>query len=212
MESPVAPETEAMKRGQDEPARVTVQALTAELLDAHAVAITRAYSDGAGAKYCCLCCSLAEDHSGKGLIKFMGDNPSRLPSWGIAIDTDGQTLGYVAMTLHPMQPMDGLHTTMPGEAYIDQVMATSAARGKGVCTELLEWAESQAREQKCTVLALEVLNGNPGKKLYERFGFEVKPAGVCTRLCISPIFICCFASLPYGCPHWGSVLMTKSLA
>jgi predicted GNAT family acetyltransferase len=108
--------------------------------------------------------------------------------------------------------MDGLHTTVLGEAYIDQVMVTSAARGKGVGTKLLEWAESQAREQKCTVLALEVLNGNPGKKLYERFGLEVKPAGVCTRLCISPIFICCFASLPYGCSHWGSVLMTKSLA
>ena len=190
---------------------MTILTLTAELLSAHAVGITRAYNDGVGAKYCCLCCSLAEHPSGKGLIKYMEDNPSRLASWGIAVGTDGQVLGYVAMTFHPLQPMDGLHTTLPGEAYIDQVMVQSAARGSGVGTQLLEWAEAQARERDCTVLALEVLNGNPGKRLYERFGLTVKPAGMCTRLCISPIFIACFATFPYGCSHWGSVLMTKSL-
>ena len=120
-------------------------------------------------------------------------------------------MGYVAMTFYPMQPMDGLHTTKPGEAYIDQVMVTATARGKGVGSKLLEWAESRAREHKSTVMVLEVLNGNPAKGLYERFGLEVVPASSCTRLCISPLFICCFASFPYGCSHWGSVLMTKSL-
>ena len=195
---------------------VTVHALTMELLTADgsrgAAEITSAYNDGAGAKFCCLCCPLSEHKSGRGVIKYMEKNLERLPCWGIAVDNDTkQVLGYVAMTFHPMQPMDGLHTTKPGEAYIDQVMVTSTARGSGAGTKLLEWAEARARERKCTVLALEVLNGNPAKRLYERFGLKVKPASACSRLCISPLFICCFASLPYGCSHWGSVVMTKSL-
>ena len=203
-----------MKRDLDVPSTVTVQALTMELLTADdskgAAQITQAYNDGAGAKFCCLCCPLAEHPNGRGVIEYMEKNPLRLPFWGIAVD-DGRVLGYVAMTFHPMQPMDGLHTTKPGEAYIDQLMVSSTARGKGVGTKLLEWAEALARERNCTFLALEVLNGNPAKRLYERFGLEVKPAGPCTRFCISPLFICCFASLQYGCSHWGSVLMTKSL-
>jgi GNAT superfamily N-acetyltransferase len=206
-----------IKRDLDVPSTSTlrVQALTPELLTADgslvAADITRAYNDGAGSKFCCLCCPLAEHQSGRGIIKYMEKNSSRLPFWGIAVDSDGRALGYVAMTFHPMQPMDGLHTTKAGEAYIDHVMVSSAARGKGVGTKLLEWAETLARERNCTFLALEVLNGNPAKRLYERFGLEVKPAGPCTQFCISPLFICCFASLPYGCSHCGSVLMTKIL-
>ena len=134
--------------------------------------ITCAYNDGARSKFCCLCCPLTENKSGQGVITYMEKNPSRLPIWGIAVDDDGRAMGYVAMTFYPMQPMDGLHTTKPGEAYIDQVMVSSAARGKGVGTKLLEWAETLARENNCSHLALEVLNGNPAKKLYERFGLQ----------------------------------------
>ena len=222
MRAPVVPLPEDMKRGdQDASPRstkqtVTVQTLTMELLTANdcfgAAQITRAYNDGAGAKKCCLCCSLAEHSSGRGVVKYMEKNPARLPCWGVAVGSDGRPLGYVAMTFHPMQPMDGLHTTKPGEAYIDHVMVSSAARGGGVGTKLLEWAEALARERGATVLALEVLNGNPAQRLYERFGMAVQPAGLCTQWCISPLFICCFASQHYGCSHWGSVLMTKSLA
>ena len=63
-------------------------------------------------------CPLAEHSSGRGVVKYMEKNPTRLPCWGIAVDTsDGRPLGYVAVTLHPMQPMDGLHTTKPGGIY-----------------------------------------------------------------------------------------------
>jgi len=141
---------------------------------------------------------------GRVIIKFMETDPLRLPSWGIAIDNDGKVLGYVAMTFHPMQPVDGLYKPKAGEAYIDQLMVSVAARGKGVGKKLLEWAEALARERNSTTLALEVLNGSPARQLYERYG-------LCSRYCISPIFICCFASLPYGCSHWGSVFMTKNL-
>mmetsp|Transcript_1631 Transcript_1631/g.2401 ORF Transcript_1631/g.2401 Transcript_1631/m.2401 type:complete len:217 (+) Transcript_1631:75-725(+) len=215
MHSSVAPKTLAITRDEDAHSTVTVQALTMELLTADdslvAAEITRAYNDGAGSKNCCLCVPLAEHPSGRGVIKFMEKQPERLPCWGVAVGDDGRPLGYVAMSFHPMQPMDGLHKTKPGEAYIDQVMVNSDARGKGAGSKLLEWAEARARERNCTVLALEVLNGNPAKRLYDRFGLEVKPTDPCTRFCVSPLFICCFASLPYGCSHWGSVLMTKSL-
>jgi ribosomal protein S18 acetylase RimI-like enzyme len=200
-----------MEGYEEVPSNFTVKALTMELLTAaRAAEITQAYNDGAGRKFCCLCFSLAEHTSGRGLIKFMEKQPERLPFWGVAEDSDGKVLGYIAMTFHPMHVMDGLHTTKPGEAYIDQVMVSSDARGRGIGTKLLQWGEALARDRKCTVLALEVLNGNPAKKLYERFGFEVQPAGPCVRF-ISSIFVCIFASLHYGCSHWGLVLMTKCL-
>ena len=223
MHASVAPVSEKMKRDDQDTGSesttqaVTVQPLTMELLTANdnfgAAQITRAYNDGAGAKNCCLCCPLAEHQSGRGIVKYMEKNPNRLPCWGIAVDnSDGRPLGYVSVTVHPMQPMDGLHRTKPGEAYIDQVMVSSDARGRGVGTKLLEWAEVLARQQDAKVLTLEVLNGNPAKRLYERFGMAVQPAGPCMRWCVSPIFICCFASQHFGCSHWGSVLMAKSLA
>ena len=217
MSSTVAPAPETMNRDDNAPSStaVTVQPLTMDLLTLHdsvgAAKITQAYNDGAGAKYCCMCCSLAEHPDGQGVVKYMKQNPSRLPSWGVALDADGAPLGYIAMTFHPMQPMDGLHSLQPGEAYVDQVMVSSTVRGRGVGTKLLEWGESLARERRSTTFALEVLNGNPARKLYERHGLEVKPANACTRYCISPLFIGCFASLPYGWNHCGSVLMTKDL-
>ena len=194
---------------------VNIKALTMELLTSNdnrgVVGITRAYNEGAGAKWCCLCCPLSEDPDGQGVLKYMEENPSRLPTWGVAFDDGGEVLGFVAMTIHPEQPMVGLHSTEPGEAYIDELMVSSFARGRGVGTKLLDWAEAMARERKCTHLSLEVLNGNPAMRLYERFGLKVKPAGLCYRLCFDPLFICCYASLHYGCSHWGSVLMVKSL-
>ena len=119
--------------------------------------------------------------------------------------------GLCSDDISPKNSLDGLHKTKPGEAYIDQVMVSSDTRGLGVGTKLLEWAEALARERDAKVLSLEVLNGNPARRLYERFGMTEEQAGFCTRCCISPLFICCFASQHYGCSHWGSVLMTKNL-
>ena len=207
---------EAVERDPREPLTVKVQSLTMELLTCSnnraLKGLTRAYNEGAGAKWCCLCCPLSEDPDGQGVLKYMEENPSRLPTWGVAIEEGSEELlGFVATTIHPEQPMVGLHTTEPGEAYIDELMVCASARGRGVGTKLLEWAEALARDRKCTCLSLEVLNGNPAVRLYERFGLQVKPAGLCYRLCFDPLFICCYASLHYGCSHWGSLLMTKPL-
>lgn len=47
------------------------------------------------------------------------------------------------------------------------------ARGKGIGKKLLEAVEAKARELGCVKLTLEVLEENPAKRLYERFGFQV---------------------------------------
>ena len=111
-----------------------------------AVEILQAYNDGAGVKYSCLCCSYAVQSSGIGIMKHMERNPSKLLVWGIALDNGGKELGYVAMTLYPMQPMDGLHTTKSGEAYIEQLLVSSSARGKGA--RLLQCANLQLSRWK----------------------------------------------------------------
>ena len=47
------------------------------------------------------------------------------------------------------------------------------ARGKGIGKRLLDAVEEKAKELGCAKLTLEVLEENPAKRLYERFGFEV---------------------------------------
>ena len=49
------------------------------------------------------------------------------------------------LAIHPMNDKDGLHTTKPGETYIEQIGVATAARGKGVGKLLLQWAEAQVR-------------------------------------------------------------------
>ena len=80
------------------------------------------------------------------------------------------------MAIHPMHDKDGLHTTKPGEAYVEQLSVAAAARGKGIGKLLLGWAEARAREHNCRILTLSVLNGNPAMRLYER-----RPACQSTR-------------------------------
>ena len=86
------------------------------------------------------------------------------------------------------------------------------ARGKGVGYELLRWAESRAREHHSRFLTLTVLNGNPARRLYERFGFQPKPTDCCED-CIVGLFVVCFFGRPYGLcnPHYGITEMHKSL-
>ena len=59
---------------------------------------------------------------------------------------------------------------------VEQICVSTAARGKGIGRLLLQWAEAQARAANGTSMTLSVLNGNPARRLYERFGFEVVPA------------------------------------
>jgi len=60
---------------------------------------------------------------------------------------------------------------------------------------------------------LAVLNGNPARRLYERFGLEAAPADPCDDF-FAGIVVCCIAGRPYGAcdPHCGSVDMKKRLS
>ena len=182
----------------------TVKPLTPELVEA----LRRVHNQGFGSKRCCLCCPVA-DTDGR-IARFYAAHPERLPMCGLACDAAGEPLGYVQLAIHPMNDKDDLHTTQPGETYIEQIGVASAARGKGIGKILLQWAEARARERDCTLLTLSVLNGNPARRLYERVGFVAKPD---TDGCIGACAVCCLVGRPYGLcdASFGATDMEKRL-
>ena len=99
---------------------------------------------------------------------------------------------------------NALHTPQPGEVYVDTLVVTQAARGKGVGTQLLEWAEEIARGRPFEVhrMVLGVVRGNPALRLYQRQGYRP----VATQWCLPSCLL--------GCPNgaFGAVLLEKRLA
>ncbi len=64
--------------------------------------------------------------------------------------------------------------TVCNEFYIDSIAVAAIARGKGVGTELLQFAIAQAQQQDFKQVGLLVDLENPGaQKLYERIGFKL---------------------------------------
>lgn len=60
------------------------------------------------------------------------------------------------------------------EFYIDTICVTEAARGQGIGTQLLQFAEHIARDKHYTKLSLNVeQQKEKARKLYERMGFEI---------------------------------------
>ncbi|BES64995.1 hypothetical protein SANA_14340 [Gottschalkiaceae bacterium SANA] len=60
------------------------------------------------------------------------------------------------------------------ELYIDSIGVSADARGRGVGTKLLEFAEELAHRKGCNTLSLHVMKENPkAKALYERLGYKV---------------------------------------
>mmetsp|Transcript_11216 Transcript_11216/g.15725 ORF Transcript_11216/g.15725 Transcript_11216/m.15725 type:complete len:204 (+) Transcript_11216:62-673(+) len=129
----------------------------------------------------------------------------RLATYGLAIRSfDQQVLGF-CKTVCEKQYQTGfeamIHSPKTDELYIDMLAVTAEARGKGVGTKLLNWAEGIARERNLKTLTLSVVNGNPAKRLYDRFGFE--DAG-------SDFFMStCLLGRAHG--QFGSTFMVKKL-
>ena len=190
------------------PSEVTIQPLTLELVDGLRIV----HNEGFGSKYCCLCCPVA-DTEGR-IAQFYAKHPERLAACGLAVDKAGTPLGYVQLAIHPLSDKDGMHTTKPGETYIEQIGVAAAARGKGVGKKLLQWAEDQAKasERGNKLLSLAVIDGNPARRLYERVGFVAKERDGC-EWCIGGAVGCCLFGCPYGLsnPHWGVADMEKPL-
>ena len=201
---------------------VYVQELTMDTIEQMRII----YNEGFGSKSCCNVFSWRDTNGS--LQRFYSKNPKRLPMCGIAFGIeegdnksgdDGTTrtppipLGYVQLATYPTNDKEYLHTTKPGETYIEQVSVASAARGKGVGKVLLQWAEARAREQQSTVLTLSVLNGNVARRLYERYGFQaVTSNDECTE-CLVGCVVCCVVGRPYGMcdPHFGATDMKMKL-
>jgi len=126
---------------------------------------------------------------------------------------DGRIVGYIQLGTSKFPDIYGLHDCKAGELYIDQIGVSSVMRGMGVGTKLLKWAEEKARSMDgIDRLTLEVIDGNRAIRLYERFGFRVKPNSACMRGCY------CFLTFwlvgcPYGISNMtcGSFDMVKNL-
>lgn len=62
-------------------------------------------------------------------------------------------------------------TLKPTEAHIDKIVVSGRVRGRGVGTQLLNWADRTCQEAGMTCISLEVMHGNPARRLYERHGY-----------------------------------------
>ena len=91
---------------------------------------------------------------------------------GIAISPEKGVVGFCQMTFEGMPNL--IHTTKPGEAYILMLAVDTNARGMGVGSKLMAWAEEMGRARKSSYMSLEVIHGNPAIGLYERKGYVVQ--------------------------------------
>ncbi len=115
--------------------------------------------------------------------KYKANHRDKLNGFCVAIERDEsrgteEVIGGISVTLHGQMgdirmPESIRHKCRSGEAYIDWVGVHANARGKGIGKGLLQFSENYAAAHHCSVLALEVVNGNRARNLYERRGFEV---------------------------------------
>lgn len=91
---------------------------------------------------------------------------------GLAISPEKGVVGFCQMAFEGMP--NAIHTTKPGEAYILMLAVDTGARGMGIGSKLMAWAEEIGRARKCNYMALEVIHGNPAIGLYERKGYVVQ--------------------------------------
>ena len=177
----------------------------------HFEALASIQNDFLNTKKCCCLIPLGGDVSVKSLTKQYNKHPEYMVCAAIALDSETNApLGFI-QTGYKGMPVD-MHTCKPGECYVNSIAVLSQARGKGVGTKLLQWGEDLAREKGSDRMTLAVINGNPAKRLYERYGFAKKDVD-CVEGSIGCCFISCFLGRPYGFCHseWGGDDMEKKL-
>ena len=126
--------------------------------------------------------------------------PKKMETSAVALDASGKTVGYIQVIFKGMPC--ALHKCKDGEAYIYTITVDADARGMGVGSRLLAWAEELAKRRDCTFMSLDVIRGNRAIHLYERKGFVVKPISFVSMLCQAPLVCCLFG--PVICPSGSS--------
>ena len=128
-------------------------------------------------------------------------DPHSLRTTGVAV-VDGKAVGVIRVSVFGRpkgsrsSDEEALHELRAGEAYVEYLSVTEEARGRGVGTALLRFAEAAARAEGATFMSLGVVRGNPALRLYERVGYRVVPRDCCDSFCT-----CCFVGCYMGFPH-----------
>lgn len=158
-----------------------------------------------------LCCIPLSCQSPQTQRRVFTKCPDKMNVGGLAVDEEtGAALGYIQLSFKGM-PTE-LHVVKEGECYVEWLAVMPDARGKGVGTKLLKWAEEMARSRKSSHMTLAVIRGNPAIRLYERDGFATIQEDCCEEF-----FGCCLVTFlfgrPYGCCDrgWGALTMKKGL-
>lgn len=99
------------------------------------------------------------------------EHRSQADEWAVARDVYGLLAAVPRLIL--VAPLD---TKPPaGCLYVDWIAVAPEARGRGVGSKLLAFAEDVAAQRDLPALALDVVDSNPrAQALYARLGFEVE--------------------------------------
>ncbi len=132
-------------------------------------------------------------------------DPDRCSTYGVAIrQSDQLVVGVITLRQGGQAAKfeeDLMHSVENDELYVDHIAVTKDARGMGVGTKLMKWAEEKAKERNAAKLTLGVVKGNPAKRLYDRLGYVDVSVSTCMPACI------------LGRPHgqFGAIMMEKQV-
>lgn len=163
--------------------------------------IARIRGEFLNSKHCCCFLPLGID-SNSDVRKTYAKSPELMQVSAVASLPDKGAVGFIQLIFEGM-PCD-LHKAKVGEAYVYILAVDSEARGSGVGTALMNWAEGVAKQRDCTYMSLEVVYGNPARGLYERKGYVVQPTSLSTFLWTVPVICCLIGPLicPSGSPSY----------
>jgi len=164
----------------------------------HIEELARMRSSFLSSKHFCCCLPLGFD-SKSDIRKEYKKCPELMQVAAVAIVPEMGVVGFVQMVFEGM-PCE-LHKVKPGEAYLYMLAVDPEARGKGVGSALMKWADGVSKDRGCAFMSLEVIHGNPAIGLYERKGYVVEKTTadtLFTRLILAiPM---CFFFGPVICP------------
>ncbi len=151
-------------------------AVTIETLqEKHFADLARLQKDFLNSKYMCCCIPLGSFSTEDKVRKTFKKCPAMMDVGAVAL-VEGEAVGFIQVVLHGM-PCD-IHTVEKDEAYVYNIAVDPDARGMGVGTKLLAWADEIGRQHGCAKITLDVLDGNKAIGLYQRKGYTVQPTPI----------------------------------